>query len=368
MTRIGIDARMMFFTGIGRHVYNLAKRLPLLDPETEYLIFIRPEDRARVDFAAANLRLVETIPTYYDMVEQTRHRRILEAEKLDLLHVPHFNIPIFYHGRLVVTIHDLIQAKLPSQSTWKAQFKRLGYYFVIQQALRKARRVIAVSRFTRDDIVRTLGTAADKIEVIHNGFDARFLRQPTGVAEGKAILEKYGLKPPFLLYVGLQSHHKNLATLIEAMQQIHATHPQASLALVGKHDDRYTPALQAQAQKLGLAEAVRFCGFVPDADLELLYGTAVAFVFPSLYEGFGIPPVEALAAGLPVISSNAASLPEVLGDQATYFDPTDPADMAAKIGAVLVDPESHRPTGMPQFSWDKMAEQTLKTYRQVLAT
>lgn len=400
--RIGIDARMLHFTGIGRHISNLVSLVPALDTANEYVIFLRAEDIAGFDDSAANVTKVATISTYYDLVEQTTHLGVLNAAKLDLLHVPHFNIPIRYRSRLIVTIHDLIQAKLPSEKTAKAEIKRLGYRFVIGQALRKAERIIAVSNFTKQDIVQTFGTNPSRIQVIHNGVDTRFVKKNFPRTLIASTLDKYGVKQPYLLYVGLSSPHKNLARLIEALAKqdevrarravpqlddttvipassagkpdadsgSRAEHPH--LVLAGKLDPRYTPELERLTHELGLTDRVHFTGFVPDEELEVLYNAAAAFVFPSLYEGFGIPPLEALACGTKIISSNAASLPEVLGDQATYFDPQDVNDMAAKIALVLdseVQLGTNRLTDslspLP-FNWNKMAEETVRAYQEAL--
>ncbi|HNT30071.1 MAG TPA: glycosyltransferase family 1 protein [bacterium] len=372
MATIGIDARMIFYTGIGRHVLNLVTRIPRLDPDNDYRLFVRPEDEKRIAelIGDENPRVtcVPTVSSIYNLREQTTHLRILQQARLDLLHVPHFNIPILYRGKLIVTIHDLIQAHFPSQETANAGLKRLAYKLVISLALRKAQRISVVSKYTRDDIIRTFHTPAEKIEVIYNGIDECWEKTTYDAGLAEHVLARYGVKKPFLLYVGLSSLHKNLLRLIEAMQFVrkHSAHD-IQLAIAGKKDPRYLPQLEAKIKELHLEQAVVFTDFLGDADLKIMYNSAEAFVFPSLYEGFGLPPLEALQSGLPVVSSNATSLPEVLGDAATYFDPTSVLDMAKAITSVLKD-KKNIPVYTKRFSWDVFARQTLELYKSVLAT
>jgi len=366
MSTIGLDARMIFYTGIGRNVYNLCTRLPALDPANQYLLFIRPEDRTAMPALASNCTIVDTISTIYKLAEQTEHLRILQGAGLDLLHVPHFNIPVRYQGRLVVTIHDLIQAHFPSQQGLKAQVKRLGYRTVISQALRKADRVIAVSRYTRDDIIRTFHTAEDKIQVIYNGVDEAPPIPTVSEDAAAAVLSQYGIAKPFLLYVGLSSPHKNLDRLIEAFSHFRRDHTEFQLVIAGKKDLRYLPSLEEKITRYGLLNKVVLTGYISDAVLQTLYQSARAFVFPSLYEGFGLPPLEALTHGLPVASSNASSLPEVLGDAVIYFNAADTADMVHAMSDVIQQPRKKLPP-QPQFSWDAISKQTIEVYRSVLS-
>jgi len=384
--KIGIDARMLFFTGIGRHILNLLKNVPPLDPDSDYTAFIRPRDRKEAEQVLgnlltgpkANLTLIDTIDSYYNLAEQTAHLRILNKARLDLLHVPHFNIPVRYKGRLVVTIHDLIQAHIASQETWKARLKRHAYRYVISQALSKAAHVITVSDYTRQDIVRTFGTAQSRIQVIHNGIDRLFRGSDPHPTDSQQVFHHYRLKTPYLLYVGLSSPHKNLLRLVEAMHIVNreldkaGPHhdklpPQLQLVIAGKKDPRYTPQIQEKIHNLNLRQQVHLLGFVPDQDLRILYQCATAFVFPSLYEGFGIPPLEAMSVGLPVLSSFATALPEVLGDQAVYFDPNKASEIAEKILMVIQDPARFKPKKLPDYNWQKMARETLSVYRKVLA-
>lgn len=376
--RIGIDARMVFYTGIGRHVLNLLLRLPAFSRQDDFVYFIRPEDEVRLsgllsgDKEVSNtVRLVPTISGIYNLAEQTEHLRILEKERLDLLHVPHFNVPIRYRGGLVVTVHDLIQAHFPSQDNLMAQIKKIGYKYVISQAMQKASKIIAVSDYTKQDIITTFGVESGKIQVIHNGVDEKWSSSKVTPDKKKQVLKRLDLETPFFLYVGLSSPHKNLLRLVEAMaivrQELEKQDLSYQLALVGKKDERYLPAIMELIQKKDMQDCVKILDHVSDEDLLVLYKSASAFVFPSLYEGFGLPPLEALQAGLPVLSSSATCLPEVLGEGVIYFDPLDMAEIARKMTAFALGELSPAKEPVPQYSWDEMTRDTLQVYQDILS-
>ncbi|HDS11577.1 MAG TPA: glycosyltransferase family 1 protein, partial [Candidatus Wirthbacteria bacterium] len=352
------------YTGIGRNLHHLVQDVPILDPENEYIIFVRPQDKAKLDLPA-NCQMVETISSIYNFKEQTRHCLIMQSQKLDLLHVPHFNVPVFYRGRLVVTIHDLIQTKFVSQENWQSALKKYGYYLVMFLALTKAKCIMAVSQYTKQDLINNFPVKADKIQVVHNGFDRKWQDTTFSKDQVSKVRRKFGIEQDYLLYVGLSSLHKNLLRLLEAFALVCKDSPRLKLVLAGKKDARYLPGLEAKIAELDLHEQVVMTDFVSDDELVILYKTARAFVFPSLYEGFGLPPLEALAFGCPVVSSGATSLPEVLGDQARYFDPQDVNDMASAIKAELANPRPDKVYEIP-FGWEQMAKDTLSIYRQVL--
>jgi glycosyltransferase involved in cell wall biosynthesis len=370
--RIGIDARMLTYTGIGRYVTELVTRVPVLDQNNAYIIFLRPEDLQSFVIPSANVTAVSGISTIYNIQEQTTFRRIVEGQHLDLLHVPHFNAPLWYRGKLILTIHDLIQAFFASTTTLRAHIKKIGYNFAIKHNVKKAYQVITVSEHTKHDVARWCKIDEDRIAVIHNGVSDKFCRTKLDPKRMQEILTGYGIKQPYLLYVGLHSPHKNLARLIETMAILRRCKSEVQLVLAGKEDARYTPWLREQVNKLGLGQNVVFTGYVDDSMLTTLFLSAALFVFPSLYEGFGLPPLEAMACGVPVVSSQATSLPEVLGEAAVFFDPTSIDNMADKITEVLDDPEQrsamvqkgHEQT--KRFRWERMAEETLRVYREAM--
>jgi alpha-1,3-rhamnosyl/mannosyltransferase len=271
----------------------------------------------------------------------------------------------------VLTVHDLIPLLFPRQSTWQA---RLLFRWALSLALRASHRVIAVSESTARDLQQYFHTPSERVSVIPEAPDPTFYPRPP--AEVAAVRRKYGLPAPFVLYVGSNKPHKNLPRLIEAWSLLtpHVSHftfhaSRFTLVIAGVWDPRY-PEPRLLAERLGL-QNVRWLGPVPEADLPALYSAATLFVFPSLYEGFGLPVLEAMACGVPVICSNTSSLPEVAGDAALLVDPTDVRALAAAITDLLEDEsrrEEMRERGLQQaarFSWERTAAMTLEMYREV---
>jgi glycosyltransferase involved in cell wall biosynthesis len=284
-----------------------------------------------------------------------------------------------------VTIHDLILTHFPTlrattRSRFSYYFKDLSYRLVIFSALRRARRVITVSQFTKADIVQKFQVPPERIAVTYEGVanlakgrDSLFVAK----LDSQEVLSQYHIPDRFLLYVGNAYPHKNLETLLRVFSRLRAERPELHLVLVGKIDYFYERIRLAAAalnlwQKENRNSAVIFPGYVPDAQLEIFYGAARVYVFPSLYEGFGLPPLEAMAKGCPVVSSDRASLPEILGDAALYIDPTSQTDMSAKIRSVLDDQALRSDLiarGREQakkYSWWQCAYDTLAAYRAAM--
>jgi glycosyltransferase involved in cell wall biosynthesis len=323
---------------------------------------------------------------WYGWKEQIFFPYHIWRARLDLIHFPHFNVPVFTPVRFVVTIHDLILTHFPTvRATTKSHilyyFKNFAYRLVILSALKRSRRIITVSEFTKSDIINKFRIAPDKITVTYEGVanlakgrDSLFVAK----LNSQEILAQYHIPHNFLLYVGNAYPHKNLEALLKAFGKLHAEQPDWRLVLVGKADYFYE-RVQTVARVLNLWQkgnansAVIFPGYVPDAQLEILYSEARAYVFPSLYEGFGLPPLEAMAKGCPVISSDRASLPEILSDAAVYFNPEDEADMIAKIRSVLADDAKRAELisrGLVQarkYNWWECANKTMIVYKETLA-
>jgi glycosyltransferase involved in cell wall biosynthesis len=289
----------------------------------------------------------------------------VRRHRSDVLHVSYVAPPAVACPT-VVTVHDLSYLAYPESLSPRA---RLILRLLVPASVRRAARVIAVSRFTRDELVRRYGIAEEKIAVIHEAAgpafrvleDARSRQLPDGVTE------------PFVLAVGNLEPRKNLARLIEAFATI-AREPgvSAKLVLVGKSKGE-SASLAQLVERLGLRERVVFTGFVEEAELILLYNRAALFVYPSLYEGFGLPPLEAMACGCPVVASNVTAMPEVLGDAALLVDPASARDLAAAIRKLLIgrDGPDLRSRGRRQaakYSWTKAAAQTREVYAQAVAT
>lgn len=390
--RIGIDARFYgpVGKGLGRYtqevVDNIIKITNSEGTESfEYVVFLSPGNFDEFDSDRPGVKKVRLDCPWYGWKEQLAMPFYIWKEKLDLMHFPHFNVPIFTPGKFVVTIHDLILTHFPTvRATTKSHllyyFKNFAYRLVIFSALKRAKRVITVSEFTKKDIVDRFGIGPEKIAVTYEGVanlakgrDTLFVSK----LDSREILAQYHIPQNFILYVGNAYPHKNLEILLRVFGRLHSEFPELRLVLVGKLDYFYERVREAARvlnlwQKENLNSPVIFPGYVPDAQLEILYAEARAYVFPSLYEGFGLPPLEAMSKGCPVASSDRASLPEVLGTAALYFNPEDEVDMAVKVKEILIDAElrtSLIEKGISQskkYNWWECARETLVAYKEAL--
>ncbi len=386
--RIGIDARFYgpLGKGLGRYVQEVIDNLIKLDfagkQEFEYVIFLGKDNfnDFQSDSPLVKKKLVSL--SWYSWQEQLFFPFILRREKLDLVHFPHFNVPIFNTIPFVVTIHDLILTRFPSRraSMLPASFywlKQAAYRLVIRTAVFRARAIITVSNFTRQDIITQFGAKSEKLFVTYEGVADLNKTQTKSQSEKEQSFSRYGIVKPFLLYVGNAYPHKNLERLLSVFSILHSRHPELSLVMVGKEDYFYR-RVKAKAETLGLwseqnsSLGVVFPGYVPDEDLQIFYSNALFYVFPSFYEGFGLPPLEAMAHSCPVVSSNQASLPEIIGEAALYFNPYDEEEMVQKLEGFITDDNLRQDLvgrGLERikiFSWQACAEQTLDIYRRSL--
>jgi len=290
---------------------------------------------------------------------------------VQVVHYPYFAAPLLKPCRVVVTIHDLITLLLPE---YRRSLAVRLYNRLIVWAARRAEAIIADSQHSKADIVRHLGIPAGRVHVVYLAAEARF--HPLDDAAALAdVRQRYGLGEQFVFYIGGLNRHKNVEALLAAFAAIRDRLPGVQLAIAGvphSTDPAVFPDLGQVARNLGLPvadqAAVHFLGFVPEEDKPLLYNAAALFVFPSRYEGFGLPPLEAMACGTPVIAARAASLPEVVGDGGLLVAPDDVAGLAQAMLAVLGDPARQaelRARGLAQaarFSWAKTAQETLAIY------
>ncbi len=373
--RIGIDARMYAtgFTGIGRYTAELVKNLAKLDHKTEFVVFLNPSEFKTFKNPGKNFRAVRVNARHYSVAEQATFLAALLKEKLDLMHFTHFNAPLLYPRKSVVTIHDLTLSMYPGQKM-TSKLHRSAYNVVLRRSVSRAEHIIAVSNNTKQDLQRLLKTPADKIQVIYNGVGREFCPARSVSAVKKNLAKKYDLKSDYLLYTGVWRDHKNLLGLLDALGELRQTKKfGGKLVITGRPDPVYAPALHARVKALGLTQAVIFTGLVPEVDLLQFYQAARVFVFPSFYEGFGLPPLEAMACGTPVAASNTSSIPEVCGkNNAAFFDPKQPKDMTKQIWQVWSDIKlrqrliTNGKKRVKDFSWEKMARETLVVYKDVL--
>jgi glycosyltransferase involved in cell wall biosynthesis len=390
--RVGIDARFYgpVGKGLGRYTQEVVDNIIRITGAEEgapfhYVVFLSPDNFDEFTASGPGVSKVKLFCRWYSWAEQVIMPYYLGRARLDLMHFPHFNVPLLAPGPFIVTIHDLILTHFPTvRATTRHHFwyyvKNWAYRLVIFSALRRAQKIITVSEFTKTDIMKKFRVRPEKIAVTYEGVanlakgrDSLFVAK----LDNQEILAQYHIPRQFLLYVGNAYPHKNLETLLKVFSRLHAERPELRLVLVGKIDYFYERVrLTAAALNLWQREnrngAVIFPGYVPDAQLEILYEEARAYVFPSLYEGFGLPPLEAMANGCPVVSSGRAALPEILGDAALYFDPEDQADMTEKIRTVLDDPARRADLiargreRVKRYDWWQCASATLAVYREVL--
>ncbi|MFA5961884.1 MAG: glycosyltransferase family 1 protein [Parcubacteria group bacterium] len=372
--KIGIDAR--FFgsvgKGLGRYTQKLIEKLEEIDPVNEYFVFLKKENYD--EYQPKNSQFKKVLANYhwYSFAEQLFFPWMLRGYKLDLVHFPHFNVPIFYRKKFIVTIHDLILIHFPTikNTTLNPLFYRLkflAYRLIINSAVRRSEKIIAVSHFTKKDILENYqNIAEDKVVVTYEACEDFCMLSPN---RDDKILEYYGIIKPYLIYVGNAYPHKNLENLVRAFSSLSTKYPDLRLVFVGKEDYFYL-----RLKKLIIAEKIQkiiFAGHVPDYELDTLQHNAKAYVFPSLYEGFGLPPLEAMAKGTPVISSNHPCMQEILEDSAYYFNGKNKTEIAQAIDTILTDNILRKKmiaAGYAQirkYSWKRMAKETLGIYESI---
>jgi glycosyltransferase involved in cell wall biosynthesis len=365
--RIGIDARKLHDFGIGTYIRNLLRQLARLDRQTEFVVLCRPGDREALALLGENFRAVAETSGNYSIAEQIRIPMALAREGVTLFHAPHYVLPPLVRCPSVVTIHDCIHLMFPQ---YLPNRLALGYARAsIGLAARRATRVMTVSESSKRDILRFVDVAPDKIDVIYNSYDERFGMEPRE-EDVVRVRERYQLHDEFVLYAGNVKPHKNLERLIEAFSLVRKRGlDHLKLVLIGDDISKYT-ALRRAVHKYQLHKYVRFIGYLPEETLAVMYRLAGVFVFPSLYEGFGLPPLEAMASGTPVVTSNVSSLPEVAGDAAVLVDPYDPQAIAGGIERVLCDETLRlelRAKGLArarQFSWETSVRRVREIYQQ----
>lgn len=364
MKKIVIDARGLRSSS-GRYVERLIEYLQEVDTDLShrYVVLLRPKDMD--GWTAKSKRFTSVACRYKDFSfgEQLGLAWQLYKLNADLVHFPMAQQPVLYHRAVVTTIQDLTTLRFdnPSKNRLIFKIKQRVYRWVILFSTKKSRAIFAISEFVKEDVAKYTHTNSRKITVTLEAGDS--VNDPA-----EEVPEVVGKQ--FIMYVGRPTPHKNLPRLIEAYAALKKRHPDLHLVLAGKQDANYK-RIARDAQQQGI-EGVIFTGFIPDGQLRWLYEHCEAYVFPSLSEGFGLPGLEAMANGAPVVSSNATSLPEVQGDAAHYFDPEDVDDMVRAINAVLTKPELRAKLidlgkkQVAKFSWKRMAEQTLAVYKEVL--
>jgi len=364
--RVGFDARTIDWTGVGTYSRNLL--LQFSDMGLDVTVFCMDHTQDLIP-ASRRLRLV---PTDAQPGVPRRDRdmcALVEAAAVDLLHVPCHLAPQGLRVPLVCTIHDVIPLVYPRSI--RSPFKRASYRRQLLQVLADAARIVTVSQISLSALSAYANVSLSKVRVIHNGVSEQF-RPVTDREQLAAVRDSYNLPGRFAFWIGEFRPNKNLEFLLRSwgalQQQLVEPLP---LVLAGPLDAGFR-SLKSLAAKRGLGALVHFPGYIRSGELAAVYSAAAVFVFPSLYEGFGLPPLEAMACGTPCVVSNSSSLPEVTGRAALMFNPTSPEQLADCVARVLLDPELAgrlREEGLRQsgrFSWRSSAEETLRVYESVL--
>jgi glycosyltransferase involved in cell wall biosynthesis len=369
MPHIALNAHLLFgrasyrSAGIHQYIANLLHHLPAAAPDFDFTVFV---GAGQPDLPRGTLRRTR-LPTQRPMLrllwEQCLQPLELRRVRPDLLHGLAFALPLAYAGPAVVTVYDLSFLAVPEKFP---AAQRLYLRTITRHACRRARRVIAISESTRSDVARWLGIAPARIDVAYPGVDGRF--RPWPPAEVEIFRRRQGLPPHFVLYLGTLEPRKNLGTLLQAFARLRAARPDVHLVVAGAKGWLYADLFR-QVEALGLAAVVHFPGFVPADDLPLWYNAAAVFAYPSSFEGFGMPVVEALACGRPVVTSNVSSLPEAAGAAALTVPPQDADALAEALGRALAagaEVGARGPAQAARFTWEATAARTVESYRLAL--
>jgi glycosyltransferase involved in cell wall biosynthesis len=371
---IAIDVRRVRDFGIGTYIRSLVHALAAIDTANRYTLVIGPGDARTLTGLPENFSTAIYTRDDHQYLDHVHFPMFLHALSPDLVHIPLARVPLLMIRPYVVTIHDMANLFF-GEETSKFRMQLRQYRF--RRGLLRAERVIAVSEATRRDCQTFLGIPFNRITRVYNAPDPAFFADPAEQdgAERRRILERYQIEHPFLLYAGNIRPHKNVARLVEAFAVLReelASHPvygDLRLVIIGDTISQF-PAVRQAVIRSKMEHVVRFLGFVPFETLRCFYQSAAAFVFPSRYEGFGLPPLEAMACGTPVVTSNVSSLPEVVGDAAVQVNPQNVFEIARGIRDVLLDERLRQQLicrgrlQAARFSWERTAQQVLEIYRE----
>jgi glycosyltransferase involved in cell wall biosynthesis len=413
--RIALDARKIRDTGIGRYIEGLLSKLASLDERNEYLLIAQAKDieyilsAVLVGIKQDRFRFVVNNAQAYTIDELVSIPLSLLHQHADLFHSPHYVVSPYIPCNLIVTTHDLIHLLLPEHVPFDEDLpKRYGEsialqlmaistilpqdssttiegkkgprktflsyaYGMMKNAVNSSQFIIAVSENTKKDIINYFDVPESKVKVIYEAADDKF-RPIHDQAKITAVRNKYGITGRFAMYIGRWRPHKNLLGLIKTYRDfIGASEADLKLVIVGRIDPRY-PGIPRAVNELGLENLITFTGYVPDEDLIAIYNAAHMLILPSFYEGFGLPVVEAMACGTPVIASNVSSLPEVIGNAGLLIDPYNPTALVQAMKTLLEDHDLYRELSyrglqrVRRYSWDQAARETLRTYEEAYSS
>ncbi len=352
--KIGIDTQTTLGqkTGFGFYVQNLTRELKKIDKKNQYFYFHPKKEE--------DLSSVERFKwDQFELVKKANDKNV------DILHQPCFSAPIFFSGVKIVTIHDLIALNIPQKIPF---FSRQFFGKWMPYSYKFADKIIAISEYTKKDIIKLLKIPADKIVVIPEAASKEFNTKISS-EEIERARKKYKIGKNYFLHTGTLNPRKNLEFLVKVFSEVNKKYSDYQLVIAGKKG-WYYEGLFSLVQKLKIQDKVIFTGYIDDVDAPALYRGAKIFLFPSLYEGFGLPPLEAMNCGTPVVSSNASSLPEVLGPKGILLDPNDQQSWIKNICALISNQDywqeisNYSLMQAKKFSWEKCAEKTLEVYEK----
>jgi glycosyltransferase involved in cell wall biosynthesis len=374
--RIAIDVRRLSDFGVGTYIRNLLNALAVQDRTNQYFLIAHPNDAAQLSHLPSTFK-----PVFYERSDTGRLEHILlplflRRLSLDLVHFPLNRVPLLLRLPYVVTIHDMgILIFSESGGAWHTL-----RHFRFSRGLSRAAKVIAVSAATRRDVHNLLGIPEERIQIVYNAPAPEFFDRDGGgtesMIERRRILERYQIHYPFLLYAGNIRPQKNIPRLVEAFAvarthlEAHPVYKDLRLIIIGDEISKY-PAVRRAVMQSRVEQSVRFLGFVPFDTLRVFYELAAAFVFPSLYEGFGLPPLEAMASGTPVITSEVSALPEAAGEAALLVNPENVFEIARAIQEILLDGKLRETLiakgriHAASFSWERNAREVIGIYAEV---
>ncbi|MEX0616510.1 MAG: glycosyltransferase family 1 protein [Candidatus Woykebacteria bacterium] len=373
--KIVLDAR--FFGadggGIGRYTDNLLSNLSEIDKKNEYVVILRKSNFHLFNPVGDNFKKILIDAHWYSIKEQILLPLILYKEKPDLVHFPHFNIPVLWNGKFVVTVHDLIFSRFGQAISQSKVYplKKTLYELILKKGVSRAEKIMVPSSSVRKELLKKFKVPGEKVVVAYEGAEEVFTKygeKDLSEGEKKKVLATYGIKEPFIITVGNSYPYKNVGRVLEALENLPGN---LNLVHVTKRDT-FSMDLIDQAKNLNLSKRLIITGHISDEDLASLYNLSEAFVFPSISEGFGLPGLEAMAAGAPVICSDIVVFREVYGEGALYFNPNKPVEISEKVSLILHDSKLKVEMikkgflEVEKYSWRKMAQQTLDVYNTIL--
>ena len=371
---IAIDVRRVRDFGIGTYIRNLTRALSALDRENQYTLLAPPGEHSELAALGTNFRVLPYAGSDSGFRHNLQIPGYLRSLNASLYHIPLNSVPWRMPRPYVVTIHDMSTLLFPARQDLRYALHELRY----RRGVARAARVITVSNTTRRDIETVLHVPAEKISTIYSAPDPTFTEPDDDSTQGRQILDRYSISFPYILYAGTIRVHKNVPRLVEAFAVLrhslehHPIYHNLRLVIIGDELSK-NPAVRRAVAHSRIEQAVRFLGFVPFETLRVFYTAAELFAFPSLYEGFGLAPLEAMACGTPVVASNVPSLVEAVGDAAELVSPDNVFEIERGLREVLLNPERRAwlveagRSHVKRFHWDKTAGQVLSIYRSAAA-